>query len=82
MQNLQEEIDRILGDLFPRDKRFSSHVTIARVKKIIDKPKFVELFNKLRVNEIEFEVEEIKFRKSELTRKGPIYEDILKVKLT
>ncbi|MFH1308157.1 MAG: RNA 2',3'-cyclic phosphodiesterase [archaeon] len=81
LEKLQIEIDNILADIFPREKRMSSHVTVARVKKIRDKPSFIDFFNNLKVNEIEFEVSEVKFRKSTLTEKGPFYEDILKIKL-
>ena len=73
---LHEEIDKSLKDLSPGDKRFESHVTLMRVKKIVDKERFIEFIEKTKPNDIEFDVLGFNFRKSELTENGPIYEDI------
>lgn len=73
---LKEEIDKVLADLVVGDKRFSSHVTIARVKSIIDKKNFFELIKNINVKPIEFIVDEFVLKSSTLTEKGPVYEDI------
>ncbi|MFH1501156.1 MAG: RNA 2',3'-cyclic phosphodiesterase [archaeon] len=78
---LQEQIDNLLKDIFPKEKSFVSHITIARVKKILDKEKFMKFFNELKVEEVEFDVSEVKLKKSELSKEGPVYENVLEVKL-
>ena len=45
---LQKDVDEKLSGLFEKEKRFMSHLTIARVKSIRDKKKFLEELNKLK----------------------------------
>ncbi len=72
-EDLQKEIDEKLRDLFEKEKRFMSHLTIARVKSIRDKRKFLEEINKIKTSKIKFLVESFKLKESTLTEKGPIY---------
>lgn len=84
-----EEIDEIHDVLdkelhkegFPLDKEFENHATLARVKSIKDKKEFVGQLKKIKVKPLEFEINEIHLKESMLTPQGPIYTDILKVKL-
>jgi len=79
---LQKEIDDSLKDLFKKEERFMSHLTIARVKSIESTKKvFIEKLKKVKVDPLEFEVGDFSLKKSILTEKGPIYADILKVDL-
>src|SRR3990167_5476735 len=55
-ENLQKKIDNSLEDLFEKEKRFMSHLTIARVKNIKDKQNFAERINKINFEKREFEV--------------------------
>ncbi|MBI2105573.1 RNA 2',3'-cyclic phosphodiesterase [Candidatus Woesearchaeota archaeon] len=43
---LKEDIDDALMGLFQRDKRFTPHITLYRVKKMRDKNKFKDLLNR------------------------------------
>lgn len=77
------ELEKISGNIneqltnlgFEREKRrFSPHLTIARVRTARNKEKLVEIVEKYR--EVEFakiKVESIKLKQSKLTPKGPIY---------
>jgi len=76
MLALQKEIDENLIDLFSSEDRFMSHVTIARVKFVHDKKKFLETLKKINPKNIRFKVSNFKLMKSELTRNGPIYKVI------
>lgn len=78
---LQKKIDESLEGLFPKEKRFMSHLTIARVKKIEDKEKFLEELDKIKIPEIKFRVSEFSLKESFLYQKGPIYSEIEKYKL-
>ena len=71
---LQKEIDEKLKDLFDKEKRFMSHLTIARVKSIKDKKKFLEELKKIEISKIKFKVENFYLMKSKLTSEGPRYE--------
>ncbi len=73
---LQREIDNKLKKVFRKDKRFHPHLTLARVKFIKDKNKFKELLKDIKVEKLEFNVDNFKLIKSTLTRDGPIYECI------
>jgi 2'-5' RNA ligase len=46
---LHEQADELLAHLFPKEKRFQPHITVARVKSVDDKPKFVESVKKIRI---------------------------------
>lgn len=73
--SLQEEIDMKLKDLFEAERRFMGHITIARVKNIKDKKKFLQELEKIRAD-LEFEVSEFRLKFSILKPEGPVYEDI------
>ena len=73
---LQKEIDKKLADLFKEEERFMSHVTIARVKSIRNKKKFLEELKKIKTKEVEFEVEEFKLKESRLRDQGSEYKDL------
>src|SRR3989344_6627379 len=78
---LQQKIDSELLDLFKKDQEFSAHLTLGRVKFIKDKKKFLENL-KLKVEDKEFEINEFKLMKSELSKDGPNYFEIEKYILT
>ncbi len=63
-----------MKELFPKDKRFHSHATLARVKFIENKEKFKENIKKIRLEKKEFGVDCFKLIKSVLTGEGPVYE--------
>lgn len=63
------------------DERFESHITLARVKLIKNKTKFMDKLENIDVPAIKFQVADFKLKKSTLTEKGPVYEDISKFDL-
>lgn len=75
---LQKKVDEALSGLFEREKRFMSHLTIARVKDVKDKKLFVQELEKIRLPKISFNVDCFKLKKSVLKDKGPEYETIEK----
>jgi len=75
-EELQKEIDEKLKDLFEKEERFMGHLTIARVKKIDDKKKFLQELKKIKIPEINFVVKKFNLKKSMLTPDGPVYEDL------
>lgn len=78
---LQELIDSKLDGIFPKEERFMSHITIARMKKISSKKEFLEYVKNIKTKKIKFKVKEFILKKSELMPEGPVYEDIEKFKL-
>jgi 2'-5' RNA ligase len=60
---------------FQKEKRkFSTHLTIARVKNVKNKEKLIQIIEKYRNIEFsKFKINSIKLKKSTLTPKGPIY---------
>ena len=83
VKELHQEIDNLLGkEKFSKDKAFESHVTLARVKFVKNKQ---ELINKLKETKIKphgLEISSFVLKKSTLTEKGPVYEDIARFDLT
>ena len=78
---LQKEIDEKLDGFFPKEKRFMSHLTIARVKSVKNREKLLEELSKIKLN-CEFEVDRFFLKKSTLTGEGPIYENLLELNLS
>ncbi|KAF5434431.1 2'-5' RNA ligase [Candidatus Methanophagaceae archaeon] len=81
---LQDDVDSRLIDLgFPREKKFSAHVTISRVKlfsRAVSHAELTPILDKIaNLRDVELgtmPVAELKLKKSTLTPKGPIYEDV------
>lgn len=80
-KELNKKIILAIKQTLKVDERFESHVTLARVKFIQDKKKFIEKLEKIQVKHLEFKVDSFALKKSTLTRTGPVYEDIVKFSL-
>jgi len=86
---LQEEAELKMHALgFPREKRFSAHVTICRVKMVSRagaKDEIRQVLKKIaELRDVEVGkmlADEVKLKHSTLTPKGPIYEDVYVKKL-
>ena len=79
--DLQLAIDEKLKDIFPKEERFMSHITLARIKKVIDRKIFLDYVKNMKIKPIKFKVKEFILKKSELKPEGPIYTDIERYKL-
>ncbi|MBI2575478.1 RNA 2',3'-cyclic phosphodiesterase [Candidatus Woesearchaeota archaeon] len=73
---LQKEIDVLIGKEFPDDYRFSSHITLARVKYASDKKQFLQQLKRIRIEPVKFAVDSFKLKKSTLTKEGAVYDDL------
>lgn len=78
---LQKEIDKKLSGIFEKEKRFMGHLTIARVKNIKDKKKFIAELCKLKIISMKFTVNDFNLKKSTLTEQGPVYDIVENYKL-
>ncbi len=78
LKKLKDMIDKNLLEIGINsdDKDFSSHITVARVKKLKDKDSFLRKIKELHIKKMNFPIEKITFMKSELTRDGPVYKII------
>ena len=73
-EELQKKIDGKLKGLFEPEKRFMSHLTIARIKSVRDKELFLEKLEEIKFLEIKFNVDCFKLKKSTLTKEKAVYE--------
>lgn len=69
---LQRYIEDSLIGLFPKDK-FHPHITLARVKSISDKKRFVTLINGIKIQERDFVVDRFLVYQSFLKYSAPEY---------
>jgi RNA 2',3'-cyclic 3'-phosphodiesterase len=81
IKDLQKQIDNSLYQLFPKEERFMSHLTIARIKYVKDKQAFIKYIKNLKVKPISFKANEFKLMSSVLEPIGPAYEEIESYKL-
>jgi len=75
-EKLQKEIDYRLKNFFAPEKKFMSHLIIARIKKIEDKLKFINRINKIKIPSINFKIDKFYLIKSNLSEEGAKYEII------
>ena len=78
---LQKEVDEKLGNLFEKEKRFMSHLTIARVKSVRNKKEFLDELKKIKILKMKFVVDKFELKESALMQRGPIYKTIEEYKL-
>ncbi len=72
-EKLQKVIDESLADLFEKEKRFMGHLTIARVKGIKNKEKFISELKKIKPPKINFNVSSFRLKESILNGNKPTY---------
>lgn len=79
-EKINHEINTIIPDI--KSQKFIPHITIGRIKSAKNKEKILDIADKYQNQKFsEIIVESIKLKKSELTPKGPIYNDIITIKL-
>ncbi len=78
---LQRKIDDSLKEMFPKDNRFSAHLTLMRVKFVKDKKMLMEKIKSVKVEKMNIRVESFFLILSTLTPEGPRYEDLKEFKL-
>lgn len=79
---LQSSVDEALEKVgFRKEKRFMSHLTIARVKYVKAKQDFKDYVSNLGVKKLRWDVNEFRLMSSELRLTGPIYKTIEKFRL-
>ena len=79
-KRINHKINLIITD--NKSQKFLPHITICRVKSSKNKEKLLDIideFNNYKFGTIK--VDSIKLKKSELTSKGPIYSDLIKINL-
>ncbi len=80
-EELQKQIDFALEGIFEKEKRFMSHLTIARIKEIEDKENFMKKVEILRIKKISFLIGGFSLIESKLSPEGPEYKIIKEYKL-
>ncbi|MBW2974177.1 RNA 2',3'-cyclic phosphodiesterase [Candidatus Woesearchaeota archaeon] len=74
---IQEDVEDALREFgFKKDYKFHPHITLARVKLVDDRDKFIESLKKIKLEKERIDVKDFRLVKSTLTPKGPVYEDI------
>jgi len=79
---LQKEIDERLKEIFQPEKRFMSHITLARVKHVKNKKELIDYIKNLKTKDIKFKVDKFFLKKSTLQEQGPVYEDLEEYELS
>ena len=83
LKELHDKLDKEFNSIgFDLDKKFSSHLTIGRMKSAKSKDKVKNIIKTNKDMEIGvMDVKKIILKKSTLTPKGPIYEDLIEFNL-
>lgn len=78
LTELQKRINEAIPEISRYSKKFDSHITIVRVKSIIDKQSLVKEVKKIHFKNLDFEIKEFFLMKSELFPEGAKYKVIEK----
>ena len=78
---LQQDIEEKLSKYFSKDKEFSCHITLGRVKFLKDKKAFNEIIKNIKMEKLKFLVEHFSLIKSYLSKDSPKYSVIETFKL-
>ena len=79
---LQQNIDQEFLTTFPSDQTFRAHITLGRVKSIRRPNDFQKSLESISITQKDFVLEKMVLMKSELTKIGPIYEEITTVDMS
>jgi RNA 2',3'-cyclic 3'-phosphodiesterase len=80
--DLQRKVDEILkSEGFELEKRFMSHMTIARVKYVKSAGDFRKYIEGIKLKDVRFKVDEFKLLESELMTIGPVYRELERYEL-
>ena len=71
---LQQVLDSALKSLYEPDNRYIGHITLARIKKIKNKKRFLELIASTQVKYKEYKVAEYSLKESITYAQGPVYQ--------
>jgi 2'-5' RNA ligase len=82
LKQIYEQLGTEFARLGFKQEQFSPHITLARVKFLKDKEKLAEFLEENEQVEVgECKVEGVFLKKSTLTPKGPVYENVFEKKL-
>ncbi|MBX4211940.1 RNA 2',3'-cyclic phosphodiesterase [Candidatus Pacearchaeota archaeon] len=73
LYELQKKIDIALKGIFPEEERFMGHLTIARIKYVMDKKGFSDSISSIHIKPLEFKCKSFKLMRSDLKPLGPVY---------
>ncbi|MBI2109565.1 RNA 2',3'-cyclic phosphodiesterase [Candidatus Woesearchaeota archaeon] len=76
VKELQNKIDNVLEERYPRNETFKAHLTLGRVKFVKDKDVLINKIGTVKVPKEEFEIKEFKLIQSVLKRAGSEYSDL------
>lgn len=76
---LHKKTEAALKSIVPAEKRFKPHLTLARIKRVSDKQKFVEELKKIRVEPKKFLVDKLVLFQSRLGPRGATHEKIMEI---
>lgn len=81
-EELHVIVDSALEKFFAKEKRFQAHLTIARIKYVADKQKFLNELKRIKVEPLTFEVNKLILFKSQLSPKGAVHEPLMEINST
>ncbi|MEK6847485.1 MAG: RNA 2',3'-cyclic phosphodiesterase [Nanoarchaeota archaeon] len=70
---IQKQVDESLQEIFPKEERFMSHLTIARIKYVKDIKYAKEYLKHLNLPQISWTENKIQLKESTLKPQGPAY---------
>jgi 2'-5' RNA ligase len=73
LEKIHKRINEVLKFNFDKEEKFIAHITIGKIKKIINKTEFTKKMQKLKIKPIQSEIKEFKLYLSDLSQNIPQY---------
>jgi len=75
-EELRKNVDTSLKTIFPKDEKFHPHITLARIKKILDEEEFKKSINNIKVKDLNFIVDKFVLIQSIIDSNGTTYKEL------
>ena len=76
MNKLQRKVDESLQKYFKEEHNFRAHATLARIKRLDNREKFLQKLKEMEFEKKTFEVSGFRLLRSTLALEGPVYSEI------
>lgn len=76
MNRLQRQVDESLQKHFKKEHNFKAHATLARIKRLDNREKFLQKLKEMKFEKKIFEVRGFRLLYSTLSPEGPVYSEI------
>lgn len=77
LDELRKKVNTSLKELFPKNDKFHPHITLARIKKILDEKDFKNALKKIEIKDLKFTIDKFVLMQSTTDSNGSAYKELM-----